>query len=132
MPESKAASFLQDFAKVETSNDNEYKAFSFGRVGSRSQPMITFVKSDGYAEAISYVNLNRIWSSDTKTELKLDFGVREVEIRGNNLEDLFRYVATNRCSEITESSICETMGSQMENAIVTFIELKIGSQKSEA
>ena len=127
LAEDKSQSFLSNYS-ASSSNQKppdaeEYQAFSFGRVASRSQPMLTFYKNDDYVEAISYANLNRIWTSDIERELKLDFGDRQVRIEGDNLADLFQYISTNRCSEIKEQP--ERLAIKIENdtPVVTKIEL---------
>ena len=126
MPEAKSRSYyLEEFAGTPESNpDSEYKAFCFGRVGSRSQAMITFIKKDDYVEAISYANLNRIWSSNISNEIRLDFGGRIVTIEGARLNDLFNYIRMNRCSEVIEQSTYSAMEAQESSPTVTTITIK--------
>ncbi len=116
MLEDKDQSFLSSYAKPAASNassgNEDYRAFSFGRVGSRSQAMLTFIKKDDYVEAIAYAKLDRVYSSDIDSELKLDFGDREVHIEGSNLRDVFNYIRSNRCSEIIERPAKASMASQ--------------------
>ncbi|MEM9409984.1 MAG: hypothetical protein AAGA30_02655 [Planctomycetota bacterium] len=97
-------SYLDSLAPPEKAKSEEYEAFSFGRVGNRTQTMVTFVKNDGYTEAIAYAKLDRIYSADVDKQLQLDFGDREVKIEGKNLKAIFEYVISFRCSEITEST----------------------------
>ena len=128
MPEGKTKSYLDDCAALPDKSDTEYKAFSFGRVGARSQAILTFVKSDDYVEAISYANLNRIWSSDVSTQIQLDFGERTVLIEGTTLNDLFNYIRLNRCSEVIEQSKRSAMETKEGEPIVTNISIrKVGS-----
>ena len=126
MPEARKQSFLSSYASSpanqEQSNEDEYRAFSFGRVGSRSQAMLTFIKKDDYVEAIAYAKLDRVYSSNTELEIKLDFGDRHVFIQGENLTDLFNYVCANRCTEINEMTTETAMVTK--TPIVTKIEIR--------
>lgn len=124
MPEAKSRSYLEEYTGLPEPKDSEYKAFCFGRVGSRSQAMITFIKKDDYVEAISYANLNRIWSSDISSEIRLDFGDRIVTIEGAKLNDLFNYIRMNRCSEVTEQSTHSAMAAEEDSPIVATITIK--------
>ena len=128
LAEDKSQSFLSNYAASSSSqkptDTEEYQAFSFGRVASRSQPMLTFYKNDDYVEAISYANLNRVWTSDIQRELKLDFGDRQVHIEGNNLSDLFHYIVTNRCAEVREQHDKLAMTAKKEMPVVSRIELQ--------
>ena len=129
--ESSVQSILGEHANATSKSgpgiEDEYKAFTFGRVGTHSQAMLTFIKHDDYVEAISYANLRRIWSSDIEKQLNLDFGDRQVVIDGSNLQSLFQYICSNRCSEIIEKSKSEAITSIADQPVV--IKLVIGVSK---
>ena len=127
MLEDKDQSFLSSYAKPAASSassgDDDYRAFSFGRVGSRSQAMLTFIKKNDYVEAIAYAKLDRVYSSDINTELKLDFGDRQVLIKGTNLSELFRYICLARCSEVTQQTSLEAMSSKEKDPTIDTLDI---------
>lgn len=127
LAEDKSQSFLANYAgspaASSASEADEYQAFIFGRVASRSQPMLTFYKNDDYVEAISYANLNRIWTSDINRELKLDFGDRQVRIEGDSLSQLFDYLCTNRCAAVVEQTKQEALSVAHKDPKVLRIEI---------
>ena len=124
--DSTQASCLKSETKTEETNEDKYQAFSFGRVSSRIQSMVTFKKQDDYVEAISYANLSRVWSSNIETEIRLDFGDRQVLVAGINLKEVFHYLCSNRCSEIVELSTRASMGFPDGQAVVTKLEIQNG------
>lgn len=88
---------------VSPAQDNEeYRAFSCGRVGTRAVNMICFIKSDGYHTVLPYIDLHAITSPEPARGFILDFGSREIVVEGENLEECFRYLRTHRLLELVE------------------------------
>ncbi len=108
--------------------EEEYQAFGSGRIGTRSQIMVAFRRSDGYVEALPYASVNRLYSSDVDRVIYIDFGDRLVLIEGSHLSLLFRYLTDNRCSEVVEIDERTAMRQHPNDPIVSRIVISSAKQ----
>jgi hypothetical protein len=109
-------------------SDEEYQAFGSGRIGTKTQIMVVFRRSDGFVEALPYASLNRIYSSDVERVIYLDFGDRVVLIEGNHLGMIFRYLVSNRCSEVVEIDERAAMRQNADDPVVARIVITCAKQ----
>ncbi len=114
-----------------TTSDEEYQAFGAGRIGTKTQIMVAFRRSDGYVEALPYASLNRIYSSDTERVINLDFGDRHVLIEGSHLALMFRYLTDNRCSEVVQVDERTAMRQNLDDPIVSRIVITSARQRQD-
>ena len=96
---------------------NNIKAFSYGRIGTRPQLMLCFIKCDGHHLAMPYSDLRSISTSDPNKGFILEFDNKEILIEGTNLTPCFRYLRDQRLSELVEIDRDSAM-SQPEDAPV--------------
>ena len=79
-----------------------YQGFSYGRVGTRPQLMLCFIKCDGHHLAMPYSDLRSISTSDPNKGFVLEFDNKEILIEGTSLFTCFRYLRDQRLSELVE------------------------------
>ena len=79
-----------------------YQGFSYGRVGTRPQLMLCFIKCDGHHLAMPYCDLRSISTSDPNKGFVLEFDNKEILIEGTSLFTCFRYLRDQRLSELVE------------------------------
>ncbi len=95
-----------------------YQAFSYGRVGLRSQLMICFVKCDGHHLVLPYADLRSITSSDPDKGFLLEFVGREITVEGTNLLICFRHLRNQRLAELIEIDRPSTMSQPADAPVV--------------
>ena len=101
-----------------TSEDSEYRAFSFGRVGVRPQMTLLLRKASGEVEGFPYADFHGIHSMNEELGFSIQFGRRLVNIEGRNLKQLFGYVCNFRAAEIVEATEITAMALPEFEAIV--------------
>lgn len=82
--------------------EQEYEAYSFGRIGIRPQLMLALRKANGQVRIRPYAMLQGIDTDNEHVGFTLDFSGWRVQVRGRNLERLFRYLWLQRVLEIIE------------------------------
>ncbi len=85
-------------------DEPEYRAFTFGRVGARSQPRFEICKCDGYQLMLAYVDLKTVETMNAANGFVLGFLGFKVAIQGQNLLPCYRYLFTERIDAIVEAS----------------------------
>ncbi|MDA7980159.1 MAG: hypothetical protein MPJ50_15440 [Pirellulales bacterium] len=124
---------LKNWAKVQApsrsatqqdGDERDYQAFSFGRVSSRLQPMIEFVKADGYRLTLSYMDLKSIATNDPSFGFELSFVHQTICIEGRHLETCYRYLQRNRVESVQEVNRAQAMEGDNEQGMVTNMKIK--------
>lgn len=106
-----------------STEDSEYQAFSFGRVGTRHQLMVEFVKADGYRLTLPYIDLKQIVTNNPQQGFELFFVTKTIRIEGDQLEDCYRYFKRNRVEYICEVTRAQAFSNEQPGGIVTQIML---------
>jgi hypothetical protein len=110
---------------AEQAIDEEYQAFTFGRVGRRAQQRIEFRKADGYRIVLPYIDLKSIEANDPDRKFELSFLGRKITIEGNNLQHCYHYLRVDRVLEIQEACRTTVMTLSGDDTVVTRIHIVI-------
>lgn len=97
---------------------DEYRAFSFGRVGIKPQMTLLVRKSSGEVEGFPYSDFTGIWSLNEDDGFTIRFRDRIINIEGRNLRRLFDYICNHRAAEIVEIDSHAAMAVADESAVV--------------
>jgi hypothetical protein len=106
------------------SDEGDYRAFSYGRVGLRPQMTLTLRFVGGSMRGLPYSQMLGIDSDDDDAGFRMEFPGTIVEVRGRNLKRLVRYVCDHRAAEIVESSAAASVGAPSTASIVDAIVLR--------
>ena len=98
---------------------DDYTAFSYGRVGRRPQMMVSFVRSTGETEAISYSLLYRVHSENIDRGFTAFFGPTEVVVEGQQLGRLLDYLCEHRVATIREAGYGAEFAAEGEAGVVS-------------
>lgn len=104
--------------EVTSEVEPEYKAVSFGRIGTRPQIMLEICQANGYREVLPYLDLRGIATSDPKLGFELRFSDHKWVVAGQNLEGCFRYLKQNRLESLKEATRTETMAMPADVPII--------------
>lgn len=104
---SRAASQVGSSRLPEENEESEYEAFASGRVGNKPQLTLLFRKASGEVFGFPYASFTEIRSENADLGFTVEFSGVEVEVQGQNLSKLFRYVCFHRAAEIVEAARSE-------------------------
>ena len=102
-------------------DDEEYKAFAHGRVGTRPQRTVLFRKCDGEEEGFAYAQFSRIRTTDRGREFTVEFAGVQVKVEGRNLGKLFAFLCAQRVPEIVEAARATALSLPDSEAVVESI-----------
>jgi hypothetical protein len=105
------------------SEEEEYQAFSFGRVGQRTQLTVGFRKADGFSEGFSYSDFRGWTTPDSKTLIELQFVGKKVCVQGANLGRVLELVRQHRLFELVEASRPQAMVCNDDEPLVLAIKI---------
>jgi hypothetical protein len=100
-------------------DNDEYRAFSFGRIGIRPQLTLLFTKASGEVEGFPYADFRGIWTRDRNAGFTMTFGNRIITVEGQNLKQLFEYICNHRAAEVVLCDPHSAMALE-ENATVVW------------
>lgn len=102
-----------------THEEEEYQAFSFGRVGQKPQFTVAFKQADGFCEGLSYSDFRGWTTSDGNTSFELLFAGRKIGVEGSNLGRILELIRQHRLSDLTEASRSQAMQCAVNEPVVT-------------
>lgn len=131
MSESSLAQFVGTAGKrrpatvaAKADDEQDYRAFSFGRVGLRPQIRIELRKSDGYHLMLAYVDLKTVETMNPENGFVLSFPSFKITIEGQNLTDCYNYLATDRVATIVEATRGLVLSTPASEPLITAIKLE--------
>ncbi len=98
--------------------EDENKAYSFGRIGPKAEHFLDIVRADGFHQAIAYIDIRRIESSDPKCGFSITTAMQKYVFEGFNLTKCFNFLLQCRVAELREANRPTAMGAQADESII--------------
>lgn len=109
---------------IDSTEESEYQAFTYGRVGIRSVAMLCLIKSDGFHLALPYIELHAIRTMSPSDGFELEIGTQRIEIQGRNLLPAFRFIREHRLAELCEATRATVMSLPPTDSVVSEIVIR--------